>query len=111
MPFGGIPVVYDGGDGAAIVASVAQRTGLAPADLLATPLDELLAGGAVTLGDGELRPCAGTPVPWSAVEAELQRAEAGYAAKDRGATLDAIEAAFTAMGCLSELVAPEPAAR
>jgi hypothetical protein len=111
MPFGGIPVVYDGGDGAAIVASVAQRTGLAPSDLHATPLDELLDADAVALGDGELRPCAGAPVPWSAVEAELARAEAARASKDKAGALDALEAAFTAMGCLTEVVAPEPAAR
>lgn len=111
MPFGGIPVVYDGGDGVAIVASVAARTGLSSSDLRAAPLDELLAGGAVTLGESELRPCAGPPVPGAAVEAELARAEAAFAGKDRDGTLDALEVAFGAMGCLSELVTPEPVAR
>jgi hypothetical protein len=111
MPFDGIPVVYDGGDAVAIVASVAERSGMATTDLVATSLADLIGGDALILGDGELRPCAHGPATAAEVDATVAEAEAAFAARAREKALDGLEIAVAQLGCLTEVVAPQVAAR
>lgn len=111
MSFDGIPVVYEDGDAVEIVASVAERTGMAVADLAPTPLEELLDAGAMAFGDAELRPCAREATTMSVVEADLARAEEAFGARDKAAALDLVDAALAGLGCLSEVAAPRAAAK
>jgi len=111
MPFGGIPVVYDGGDAAQIVASVAARADMPATDLVATPLESLLGAPALAVGDAELRRCAGDPASMAAVLAELVLADGAFEAREKAEAMDHLDRAVAQMGCLSEVVEPRAAAR
>jgi hypothetical protein len=106
-----VPVVFDGADGAAVIALTAQKSGLPPAELDAVPLDRLLTGPPQLLGDAVMRRCSGAPSTMSVVRADLARAEAAWVKKDTLAAIDHLDLAVTQLGCLSEIVETAAAAR
>jgi len=107
----GVPVVFDGTDGAAVVALTAQKSGLPPSELDAVPLDRLLRGAPQLLGDAVMRRCSGGPSTMAVVRADLSRAEAAWVKKDTLSTIDHLDLAVTQLGCLSEIVEAAVAVR
>ena len=99
----GVPVIHDGA-AEIVVADVAARTGLPASQLTSVPLETVLAGPPVALGQATLRRCAGAPVAMSAVELELGRAQAAWSGGDDAGALDHLDLAVALAGCLSELV-------
>jgi hypothetical protein len=102
----GVPVVYDGGDPTAIVAAVAEKTGLPASQLTPVALDALLAAPPQVLGAASLRRCAREPVVPSAVQAELGRALAAWSANDEASAMDHLDLTLALAGCLSTIVDP-----
>jgi hypothetical protein len=111
MAWGGVPVVFDGGDPASVRASVAEMTGLPDDQLDAVPLDRLLVSPPQLLGDAVMRRCSGQPTTMAVVHADLQRAEAAWARRDAPNAIDQLDLAVAALGCLSEIVERPTAAR
>ncbi len=107
----GVPVVFDGTDGAAVIAAAAQKSGLPTSELDPVPLDRLLRVPPQLLGDAVMRRCSGSPSTMAVVRADLARAEAAWVKKDTLAAIDHLDLAVTQLGCLSELVETAQAAR
>lgn len=108
----GVPVLYDGGEETAVLALVAARTGLPLEALTAWPLNRLLDGPPMVLGDAVLRRCTSQPhrtegsgTQNNTVKAEWVRATAAWSARaDAFATDDHLDLAVATLGCLNELV-------
>ena len=107
----GVPVVIDGGDATAVPALVAQRTGLPVDQLEIFDLGDLLTQPPQVLGDAVMRRCSGAATRMEAVRADLVRAEAAWARRDRVGAFDHLDLAVAQLGCLGELVDRSVAAR
>jgi len=108
---GGVPLVYDGPDPAALVAEAARLTGLTADQFTPQALDGLLTAPTVVVGDAVLRPCVRDLSTVSEVRADLARAEAAWLQSALPVAVDHLDLAVAHLGCLSEVVDRGVAAR
>ncbi|MEO0601835.1 MAG: hypothetical protein AAF211_10390 [Myxococcota bacterium] len=107
----GVPVVFEGVDGPAAVAAVAERTGLLEGELEPLPLGTLLKSAPDARGEAVLRRCPSAPVEGDPVRADYARSKAAFVKGDRFRAMDQLDLAVAKIGCLSEVVDRRLAAR
>ncbi|MDP6933477.1 MAG: hypothetical protein QGG40_11205 [Myxococcota bacterium] len=94
------------------VKRVQQVTGRSRDELVATRLSELLlARPPVVVGAGSTEVCQGTPSAQSGIKAGLERADSSMAYFEFVSALAHLDTAEKAIGCLTEPVEPQVAAR
>ena len=105
------PVVHDRGDPTDAVTVAAARTGLPAAQLRAVDLETLMKGRPVAIGGATLRHCAGEPAMLQEIKAAAVRAEGAWRAGDPTGAMDHLDLGMARLGCLSERVDGQVAAR
>ncbi len=105
------PLVVEGEDVAAAARAVSERTGLPPSQLEPLDIGTLLEKPPQVVGHAVLRRCVGDPSGMEPVRAELARAAMARQAGDSVGSLDHLDLAVAALGCLSELVESSVAAQ
>ncbi len=107
----GVPVLFDGRDAAGAIDAVARRTGLPEDQLDPLPLSRVLEASPNARGDGVLRRCSTAAVERDPIRADYARAKAAWVNGDRFRAMDQLDLAVSKIGCLSQVVDPEVAAR
>ncbi len=106
------PVIHAEDNPSKALGKVMVETGLAPDQLRAVTVAEYMTGHhAQLVGAGEVASCAGAPTGMAEVNAALEEANGALAYMEHDRAQAALKRGKAALGCLTEPIAPDLAAR